>query len=299
MGNNLTEDNCTIDNQGLYTFYSSVMILEFLLALPLNLSVLYIFIFRFKFWKTNTIFLFNLVLADILLLACLPVKVYYYQHGYRCSVNETTCKAMLFMLFLNRGASIAFLTAVSVDRYLNVVHPHKKNYLKLARRKPHISVFIWVSLLPLTIPTMLRTFECCNIIDHVKIIQKLSQRSIGKKVKIRRAVFLVILVVVVFGVCFLPCTTSRLVLLVVRIKNLHYIEKIAAQVNDGITCLSYIDCLLDPIVYCFCSSNFKTVYMSNFCPCLLKKETNTQDTSTRTRFTKTNEHTVAFWVTGK
>uniref|UniRef100_W5NFF9 G-protein coupled receptors family 1 profile domain-containing protein n=1 Tax=Lepisosteus oculatus TaxID=7918 RepID=W5NFF9_LEPOC len=191
--------------------------LQFSLGLLVNFLKIHIFIFRFKFWKTNTIFLFNLVLADILLLACLPVKVYYYQHGYRCSVNETTCKAMLFMLFLNRGASIAFLTAVSVDRYLNVVHPHKKNYLKLARRKPHISVFIWVSLLPLTIPTMLRTFECCNIIDHgeehfmdvlreivfftqilipflvlifcaVKIIQKLSQRSIGKKVKIRRAV---------------------------------------------------------------------------------------------------------------
>ncbi|MBN3306478.1 12-(S)-hydroxy-5,8,10,14-eicosatetraenoic acid receptor [Amia ocellicauda] len=295
------ETNCTTGSQGLYVFYSAVMILEFLVALPLNASVLYIFLFKFKFWKTNTVFLFNLVLADILLLIILPVIAYLFQQGMRRSDNITVCKATLFLLFLNRGASIAFLTVISIDRYLRVVHSRKQTFRKVLKRKTHISIFIWVLLLPLTVPTMLRTSDCCNshnrdlefvtgilreivfftqilvpflilLFCALGIIRKLSERTIGKKDKIRRAVFLVSLVVIVFGVCFLPCAVSRMVLLIFRSQGWEDAEDTAVQVYDGIMVLSYIDCLLDPLVYCLSSSDFKTVYMSHFCKCLMHKD---------------------------
>ena len=157
-------EDCEATNKALYKFYAAIMIIIVLLALPLNASVLHLFIFKMKFWKSNTnnIFLFNLVLADILLLFCLPIKAYNFIQGERRSTNDTVCKAMLFMLFLNRGASIAFLTVTSIDRYFNVVHPGRKNLLKALKKSPHISILIWLLLLPLTIPTMLKTFECCN-----------------------------------------------------------------------------------------------------------------------------------------
>lgn len=157
-------EDCEATNKALYKFYAAVMIVIFILALPLNASVLHLFIFKLKFWKTNTnnVFLFNLVLADILLLFCLPIKAHNFIEGERRSKNDTVCKAMLFMLFLNRGASIAFLTVTSIDRYLNVVHPGRKNMLKALKKSPHISILIWLLLLPLTVPTMLKNFECCN-----------------------------------------------------------------------------------------------------------------------------------------
>lgn len=157
-------EDCEALNKGLYKFYAAIMIVIFILALPLNLSVLHLFIFKLKFWKSNSnnIFLFNLVLADILLLICLPIKAYNFIQGERRSQNETVCKAMLFMLFLNRGASIAFLTVTSIDRYFNVVHPGRKNLLKALKKSPQISILIWLFLLPLTVPTMFKTFECCN-----------------------------------------------------------------------------------------------------------------------------------------
>uniref|UniRef100_A0A4W5NMC3 G-protein coupled receptors family 1 profile domain-containing protein n=1 Tax=Hucho hucho TaxID=62062 RepID=A0A4W5NMC3_9TELE len=191
---NTEVDHCNMGNQMIYKVFSKVMIVEFTLALPLNLSVLYIFLFLFlflfKFWKTNSIFLLNIVVADLLLVICSPAKAYYFQHGLSRSENKLVCKAMLFMLILNRRASIAFLTVLSIDRYFNVID-----------------------------------------------------------------------------------------LLIVRIKDQHNAETIAVQIYDGLMVLSYIDCLLDPLVYCFCYSGFTDVYMSNICPFLLSNRRPNSSTS--------------------
>ncbi|KAF7690526.1 12-(S)-hydroxy-5,8,10,14-eicosatetraenoic acid receptor [Silurus meridionalis] len=297
-------DNCTAGSKNLYTFYFSVMIVEFILALPLNLTVIYLFIFKLKFWKnkSNNIFLFNLVLADILLLICLPVRAYYFQRGERRSNNDVLCNSVLFMLFLNRGASIAFLTIISIDRFLSVVHPGIKNPFKIRKRSVLISVLVWVLLLPLTIPSMLSTFECCDTSSNsteniptevfrelvfftpvlipfiilvycaVRITNRLKQKTVGDRTKLKRAVFLVILVVLVFSFCFWPSAISRLVLLVVRVQELPRAEEIAVQVYDGLMCLSYLDCLLDPIVYCLSSTKFKNLYISTYLPFLMKAQ---------------------------
>lgn len=120
------------------------------------------FPFRFRFWRNKSVLLFNMVLADVLLVACLPVSIYYYQHNKRRSSNMALCKVMHFMLFLNRGASIAFLVMLSIDRYFSVVHLGRRNFVKILKKTPQTSIVIWLLLLPLTIPTMLKTFECCN-----------------------------------------------------------------------------------------------------------------------------------------
>ncbi|XP_074472337.1 12-(S)-hydroxy-5,8,10,14-eicosatetraenoic acid receptor-like [Sebastes fasciatus] len=304
-------EECDASNKALYKFYAAVMIIILILALPLNASVLHLFIFKLKFWKSNSnnIFLFNLVLADILLLICLPIKAYNFIHGERRNKDDTICKAMLFMLFLNRGASIAFLTVTSIDRYFNVVHPGRKNLLRALKKSPQISIIIWVLLLPLTIPTMLKNFDCCNSLNReagatkedllvtgvedklretvfftqilipfvilvyctVRIVNRLRRKTVGDRTKLRRAMFLVTAVMVVFSVCFLPCTIARAVLLIARVKDWPDArEDRAAAFFDGLMVLSYMDCLLDPLVYCFCSTKFKSIYLSNYFPFLLK-----------------------------
>ncbi|XP_038839079.1 12-(S)-hydroxy-5,8,10,14-eicosatetraenoic acid receptor-like [Salvelinus namaycush] len=309
MEEDLLNDNCTADNLPLYTFYASVMIVEFSLALPLNLSVLYLFIFKLEFWKrdSNNIFLFNLVLADLLLLGCLPVNAYHFLHGERQSVDGNICKTMLFMLFLNRGASIGFLAVISLDRYFNVVHPGNKDVV--LKKSPHISVIIWLVLLPLTIPTMLKT-GCCSshgditdtlrevvfftqilipffvlVYCTVRIVNRLKKKTVGDTTKLRRAVFLVTSVMLVFSICFLPCTIARIVLLIVRAMDLQNAENIAVQVYDGFIVFSHMDCLVDPIVYCLSSTKFKRLYLKTYCPCLLR---NNAETAERTNPTRTN-----------
>lgn len=312
-------EDCEATHKKLYKFYAAVMIMIVILALPLNASVLHLFIFKLKFWKSNTnnIFLFNLVLADILLLFCLPIKAYNFIQGERRSGNDTVCKAMLFMLFLNRGASIAFLTVTSIDRYFNVVHPGRKNLLRALKKSPQISILIWLFLLPLTIPTMLKNFDCCNshksdgakddtlikdVVDSLRevvfftqilipfvilvyctvhIVNRLRKKTIGDKTKLKRAVFLVTSVMVVFSICFLPCTIARMVLLIARVQEWSesYQDK-AAVAFDGLMVLSYMDCLLDPLIYCFCSTKFKALYLSSYFPFLAKNDGMPLDSST-------------------
>ncbi|XP_069580907.1 12-(S)-hydroxy-5,8,10,14-eicosatetraenoic acid receptor-like [Brachyistius frenatus] len=303
-------EDCEATNKILYKFYAAVMIVIVILALPLNASVLHLFIFKLKFWKSNSnnVFLFNLVLADILLLFCLPIKAYNFILGERRSGNDRVCKAMLFMLFLNRGASIAFLTVTSIDRYFNVVHPGRKNLLRALKKSPQISILIWLLLLPLTIPTMLKNFDCCNshvkddkdakeatlikdVVDSlrevvfftqivipfiilvyctVRIVNRLRKKTVGDRTKLKRAVFLVTTVMVVFSVCFLPCAIARMVLLIVRVHAGEHLQDKAAVAFDGLMVLSYMDCLLDPLVYCFCSTKFKGLYLANYFPFLAR-----------------------------
>ncbi|XP_036941749.1 12-(S)-hydroxy-5,8,10,14-eicosatetraenoic acid receptor-like [Acanthopagrus latus] len=324
MTTNTSVDHCKTPSHLTYEILSWVMIVQFMLGLPLNLSVLYIFIFRFKFWKNKAIFLFNIVVADFLLVACLPAKAYHYRHDQRRSSNDVVCKTMLFMLFLNRGASIAFLITLSIDRYFNVVHLGRRNFVKILKKSPQISIFIWLLLLPLTIPTMVKTFECCNshgrkvetyyhdvtdtfreivffiqivipfiilVYCTVHIVNRLRKKTVGEKTKLRRAVCVVLSVVVVFSICFLPCAIARAVLLSVRLKEWQTAEDIVVQVYDGLMVLSYMDCLLDPLVYCFCNSGFKNAYITSFCPAVLRERLLKCDYGLRTTTTTSNTHT--------
>ncbi|KAG7219118.1 hypothetical protein INR49_019326 [Caranx melampygus] len=310
MSTNETIDHCKVPNNATYEVLSWVMIGEFVLGLPLNLSVLYIFIFRFKFWKNKSIFLFNIVVADFLLVACLPAKAFHYHNGIRRSSSSVVCKMLLFMLFLNRGASIAFLITLSLDRYFNVVHLGRRNFVKVMKKSPQISIIIWLLLLPLTIPTMVKTFECCNshgrkvetpyhdvtdtfrevvffsqivipfiilVYCTIRIVNRLRKKTVGEKTKLRRAVWVVMSVAVVFSICFLPCAIARAVLLSVRLLDNQPAEDIVVQVYDSLMVLSYTDCLLDPLVYCFCNSGFKDAYICTFCPTFLQKRLLTSD----------------------
>ncbi|XP_051954816.1 12-(S)-hydroxy-5,8,10,14-eicosatetraenoic acid receptor [Xyrauchen texanus] len=303
MNNSDSDTGCqdNIDNnRPLYIFYSSVVIFEFILGLLLNITVIHVFIFKLKFWKSKTIniFLFNLVLADILLLIGLPVKAYNIQ---QCSENKIVCKVQLFLQFLNRGASIAFLTVISIYRYLCVVHPEKKKVIRILKRSPQISVFIWVLLGILTIPAMTQSFIRCNSNENdqlnvivllreivfftqilipffvlvycsIRIINRLKQKTVGDRTKLQRAMFLVTSIVLVFALCFLPYAFTRMVQLQ-RNRIVMSEEKVTlVKVYDGLTCLSYLNCLLDPILYCLSSTKFKKLYESIYFPCLLEKE---------------------------
>uniref|UniRef100_A0A671N1R5 12-(S)-hydroxy-5,8,10,14-eicosatetraenoic acid receptor-like n=1 Tax=Sinocyclocheilus anshuiensis TaxID=1608454 RepID=A0A671N1R5_9TELE len=298
------DKNCqdNIDqNRALYIFYSSVVVLEFILGLLLNITVIHLFVFKLKFWKSKTIdiFLFNLVLADILLLIGLPVKAYNFQ---QCSEQKVVCKVQLFLQFLNRGASIAFLTVISIYRYFSVVHPGKRKVLRILRLSPQISVFIWVLLGILTIPAMLQSFIRCNssekdekispivllreivfftqifipffvlVYCSIRIIRRLKQKSVGDKTKLRRAMFLVTAVVFVFAVCFLPYALTRAVQLHIDGLVMKEEKVTVVKLYDGLVCLSYLNCLLDPILYCLSSSKFKKLYISMYLPFLLEKE---------------------------
>lgn len=104
-----------------------------------------------------------------------------------------------------------------------------------------------------------------------RIVNRLRKKTVGDKTRLRRAVFLVSSVMVVFSICFLPCTIARMVLLITRVQEASEPSQDKAAVAfDGLMVLSYMDCLLDPLVYCFCSTKFKALYLSSYFHFLVK-----------------------------
>lgn len=120
----------------------------------------------------------------------------------------------------------------------------------------------------------------------VRIVNRLRKKTVGDRTKLKRAVFLVTAVMVLFSFCFLPCTIARMVLLTIRVKDMpDYIEHKAVVAFDGLVVLSYIDCLLDPLVYCFSSTKFKALYLSNYFPFLVKETPQVSSTGKSNRTT--------------
>ncbi|KPP56227.1 hypothetical protein Z043_126194, partial [Scleropages formosus] len=178
-------------------------------------------------------------------------------------LNFTALYTFIFRL------SIAFMTIITTDRYLSMVHPKRKNILKVMLKcsegyrpnKDFIDI-LWEMMFftKILVPFFILMF-CTGRI----------KKTVGEQDKLRRAVFAVTAVVVVYSICFLPHAASRIVLLVERSSEDPKDLETAAEVYEGIFSFSQIDCLLDTLVYCFYSSKFKNAYLSTFFPCFQTK----------------------------
>uniref|UniRef100_UPI0037E7DE04 type-2 angiotensin II receptor n=1 Tax=Semicossyphus pulcher TaxID=241346 RepID=UPI0037E7DE04 len=89
-------------------------------------------------------FMLNLCVSDLLFLLSLPLWAVYYSQGYRWPFGLIACKVCGFLLNLNLYASIFFITSMSVDRYLAIVHPLRSQSARDPRRARLTCILVWV-----------------------------------------------------------------------------------------------------------------------------------------------------------
>ncbi|CAL8299326.1 unnamed protein product [Merluccius merluccius] len=302
---NHTTNNIMYCNQTQQTLVANVLppilILEMIVGLPGSVVALWIFCFRLKTWRPNTLFLFNLLLADFFLLVSVPFRIDNFLRGDTWAFGALWCKVNLFMLAVNRSASIVFMTTIAVDRYLKVVHRnHRVNRMTLIQAGK-LAVLIWVVVLALRIPLLSqnllqqdgKVFLCRSfnayknlkpgmILHYVvyalefflpllmlifcaaRITCFLHQRQMDKERKVRRAVHTVSAIVGVFIVCFAPALTMGLVALYMQ----HYWKEHCVTYNvmthlfSLSISLTYLNSTLDPILYCISSSMYRKALKS-------------------------------------
>lgn len=232
-----------------------ILILEFILGLPGNVVALWIFCCRMPGWRCNTVYLLNLLIADFLLLVSVPFRIDNLMRGEDWVFGDSWCRINLFMLAVNRSASIAFMTIVAIDRYFKVVHPHHRvNHLTMAQAVM-LSGVTWVVVLGLRVPLLanpllqreqkLNTSLCRSFSSYSKpspgimvhyamyilefflpllllifcslrIIYILRHRRLDKKQQVKRAIQVVLVIVSVFTVCFLPGIATGLTALAIQ-----------------------------------------------------------------------------------
>lgn len=66
------------------------------------------------------IFLINCAVADLVLLACLPFRIFYHANGNRWMLGSVACKTIGNLFYMNMYISIALLGCISLDRFLRL-----------------------------------------------------------------------------------------------------------------------------------------------------------------------------------
>ncbi|XP_071340269.1 hydroxycarboxylic acid receptor 2-like [Trachinotus anak] len=292
---------CHFNGTVLISVLPPLLVTEFVLGVIGNGLALWIFCFHLRPWKSSTVLLFNLAVADFLLNTALPFRASYYNSELKWMFGGHFCNICLFMLALNRSGSTFFLMAIAVDRYMRVVHPHHPINSLSVTKAMFGALAIWLIAISMTAHIftlqhdnksycesfMIETVANRNLTWHrfaflfsfyvplfvilyctVHIVSQMRGRQLAQHAKIKKALCFIIIVVVVFIICFLPSNITQLLIWIkTRKLNKTLPESQVCPALENLTTafyitisLTYINSMLDPVVYYFSSPAFK-----NFC----------------------------------
>lgn len=100
----------------LIAFYS----IFFILGLVGNIFALWVFLFLQSSRNSVRVFLINCAVADLVLLACLPFRIFYHVNGNKWVLGPVACKLVGNLFYMNMYISILLLGLISLDRYLRL-----------------------------------------------------------------------------------------------------------------------------------------------------------------------------------
>ncbi|NXP76903.1 NMUR1 protein, partial [Ramphastos sulfuratus] len=286
-----------------------------------------IVILRHRFMRTPTnYYLFSLAVSDLLvLLLGMPLELYDLWSNYPFLLGTSGCyfKTLLFEAVC--FASILNVTALSVERYIAVVHPLKAKYVVTRNHAKRVIITIWAlsvvcsipntslhGLQPLYVPgrgqvpdseicTLVKPRLTYNLIIQVttivffflpmgtisvlylliglqlkkeKMLETLRAKSGSsrdchdaqgqKKVKRRQVTKMLFMLVVVFGICWAPFHTDRLVWSFVStwtMDMLHMFQYV--HIISGV--FFYLSSAANPILYNLMSTRFREMFKEVMC----------------------------------
>ncbi|XP_074858096.1 chemerin-like receptor 2 [Carettochelys insculpta] len=267
--------------------------MAFLLGVPGNAIV--IWFMGFKWDKSvSTLWFLNLAIADFIFVLFLPLYITYVAMGFHWPFGKWLCKINSFIASLNMFASVFFLTFISLDRYLRLVHPVSSNKHRTLQNTHILSVIIWISAAIIGAPAlyfrdiiMIHNFTICynnfhphdkdlilirhNIFIWVRFVcgylfplltMLLCYLFLILKVKRRtmltfsRLFWTILTVVVAFFVCWTPYHVFT-VLETSTHHNVHLCELLVSGIPIS-TGLAFINSCLNPILYVLISKKFQT-----------------------------------------
>uniref|UniRef100_A0A3P9HKD7 Hydroxycarboxylic acid receptor 1-3 n=1 Tax=Oryzias latipes TaxID=8090 RepID=A0A3P9HKD7_ORYLA len=303
------ENQTCSKSQAADSFLQFVMIFDLIVGLPGIAVALWIFC-KMKDWKPHVIFLFNLVLADFLLLVSVPFRIDAHVQGGNWRFGSLWCRVNLYTLSVTRSASIAFMTTVALNRCVRVVYPHHwiSKLSSVAAMK--ISALIWVVVTALRIPLLTTNLfrqneakvNVCRSFDSYKVIPKplylhyvlyifefilpwllllfcsiritfhLRKLKIGNQEIFHNAIRAVMVITTVFTLCFMPSVVIGLGS--VYIKFFSYEKCKYNSWNQAFMIgigFTYLHSALDPVIYFFSSSTFTNIFFNSLKSSLIQK----------------------------
>lgn len=137
----------------IFTLVPIVYSCNFVIGIVGNSMVVAVIYCYLKLKTVAHIFVLNLAIADLTFLITLPMWAIVTATGYHWPFGGFLCKATAALASCNLYTSIFFLTALSIDRYLAIVHPVRSRRFRTVLYARITCVLIWLFALLLSVPT--------------------------------------------------------------------------------------------------------------------------------------------------
>ncbi|XP_066505751.1 type-2 angiotensin II receptor-like [Hoplias malabaricus] len=241
-------------------------------------------------------YILNLALSDLLFLLSLPFWAVYYSFDYDWIFGRLMCKLCGGLLTFNLYASIFFITCMSMDRYMAIVHPLKSQRCRNLCRARIVSFLVWFIAGLTTVPTIMfrDTHEFGNVTACVMhfhspgwfvglglmkntlgfllpfVIITSCYCIIGKHLlmapgldkstsNLDRVLKMVGAVVLAFFFCWFPFHTLTFLDVLVSLRFLEACN-LEQTISLGIPftiCLGFSNSAINPFLYCFVGNHFR------------------------------------------
>ncbi|KAM9038369.1 P2Y purinoceptor 2 [Sarcophilus harrisii] len=267
------------------------------LGLCLNALALYIFLCRIKTWNSATTFMFNLAISDTLYVISLPLLIYYYSHGDHWPFSITLCKLVRFLFYTNLYGSILFLLCISMHRFLGVCFPLQSLRWGSVRYARRMAAVVWVIVISCQSPMLyfvttssrpdgvtchdtsarhlFDDFIAYNsiilvllfvvpfliiLVCYTLMVRQLLRPTMGQSRlsrSKRKSLRMIILVLVVFSLCFLPFHVTRTLYYTFRSLDVNCYSLNAINIAYKVTRpLASANSFLDPVLYFLAGQRF-------------------------------------------
>lgn len=139
----------------IFTFVPIVYGCNFVIGIVGNSMVVAVIYCYMKLKTVANILVLNLAISDLTFLITLPMWATFTATGYNWPFGAFLCKASAGLVIFNLYTSIFFLTALSIDRYLAIVHPVQSRRFRTVAYARITCVVVWVFAFVLSMPTAL------------------------------------------------------------------------------------------------------------------------------------------------
>ncbi|XP_070541410.1 somatostatin receptor type 5-like [Ptychodera flava] len=238
------------------------------------------------------VYILNLTSADLLFMFGIPFAAYSQAYGRYWPLGEAMCKIIYGLDGMNQYTGIFILTAMSVDRYLAVVHAIWSMKYRTVKVAKIVCFVIWLVSLLLSLPILVYSrigpngygLMTCYIswgehgdpyvigafvvgfagplsvisICYAQILIFLAKgarpgSNRKQKKKLGRVGLIVILAVALFTICWSPFWATQLAL----ISPTYNITKAYTYVWSLAICFQYLNSALNPLVYTCVRADFR------------------------------------------
>ncbi|XP_019389642.1 PREDICTED: C-C chemokine receptor type 8-like [Crocodylus porosus] len=267
--------------------------LVFVSCLMGNTLVLWVLITRKKITTMTDMCLLNLAISDLLFVLPLPFQAHYASDNW--IFGNAVCKIMAGIYYMGFYSSIFFITLMSIDRYIAIVHIVNARKIRTATWGVLISLVLWLVAGFASVPNMVfskevvieQSVECVpdyppgqetwrifthfgiNLLGLVfplgiliycysRILINLQCVRVKNRNKIK-AIRMIFIIVICF---FIFWTPFNIVLFLDSLQIMHIINECKTSHNLALALqltetISFIHCCLNPVIYAFAGEIFK------------------------------------------